>query len=50
MNEKQFKNLMIATVKVSEHEEKDRIINLLKLVTISYQKEFAFTYHWSIVK
>ncbi len=45
MNEKQFKNLMIATVKVSEHEEKDRIINLLKLVTISYQKEFAFTYH-----
>lgn len=45
MNEKQFKDLMIATVKVSEHEEKDRIINLLKLVTISYQKEFAFTYH-----
>lgn len=45
MNEKQFKDVMIATVKVSEHEEKDRIINLLKLVTISYQKEFAFTYH-----
>lgn len=45
MNEKQFKDLMIATVKVSEHEEKDRIINLLKLVTVSYQKEFAFTYH-----
>lgn len=45
MNEKQFKDLMIATVKVSEHEEKDKIINLLKLVTISYQKEFAFTYH-----
>lgn len=45
MNEKQFKDLMIATVKVSEHEEKDTIINMLKLVTISYQKEFAFTYH-----
>jgi trehalose-6-phosphate synthase len=45
MTEKQYKDLLIATIKISEHEEKDQIISLLKLVTVSFQKEFAFTYH-----
>lgn len=45
MTEKQYKDLLIATIKMSEHEEKECVINLLKLVSISFQKEFAFTYH-----
>ena len=36
---------MIATIKMSQHEEKNQIISLLKIVTVSFQKDFAFTYH-----
>ncbi|MDD3279562.1 MAG: phospholipase D-like domain-containing protein [Lachnospiraceae bacterium] len=45
MTEKQYKDLMIATIKMSQHEEKNQIISLLKIVTVSFQKDFAFTYH-----
>lgn len=45
MTEKQYKDLLIATVKMGEHGEKEHIISLLRLITVSFQKEFAFTYH-----
>lgn len=45
MTEKQYKELLIATIKIGNHEEKEDIIELLKLISIAFQKEFAFTYH-----
>ena len=50
MAEKQYKELLIATIKMSEHEEKKHIISLLKLVAVSFQKEFAFTYIFHITE
>lgn len=45
MTEKQYKDLLIATIKMSNYEQKGQIISLLKLAKVSFQKEFAFTYH-----
>ncbi len=45
MTEKQYKDLLISTIRMGENEEKEKIIELLRLVTISFQQDFAFTYH-----
>ena len=38
MQEKDFKKLLIDTVKISDHPDKEKIINLLRLVTIHYEQ------------
>ncbi len=45
MQEKDFKKLLIDTVKISDHPDKEKIINLLRLVTIHYEQTGEFTYH-----
>ena len=51
MQEKDFKKLLIDTVKISDHPDKEKIINLLRLVTIHYEQTGEFTYHlWNHYK
>lgn len=51
MQEKDFKKLLIDTVKIGEHPDKEKIINLLRLVTIHYEQTGEFTYHlWNHYK
>lgn len=45
MTEKQYKKLLIDTIQIEDNEDKDKIIELLKISTISFQKEYEFTYH-----
>lgn len=45
MIEKQYKNLLIATIKMGEYEEKEHIVSSWRLITVSFQKDFAFTHH-----
>ena len=51
MQEKDFKKLLIDTVKIGDHPDKEKIINLLRLVTIHYEQTGEFTYHlWNHYK
>ena len=51
MQEKDFKKLLIDTVKITDHPDKEKIINLLRLVTIHYEQTGEFTYHlWNHYK
>lgn len=45
MTEKQYKKLLIDTIQKEDNEDKDKIIELLKISTISFQEEYEFTYH-----
>lgn len=45
MTEKQYKKLLIDTIQIEDNEDKDKIIELLKISTISFQEEYEFTYH-----
>ena len=45
MTEQQYKDLLIATAKMSEYEYKDEVIEALKVASVSFQKEWGFTYH-----
>ena len=51
MQEKDFKKLLIDTVKIGDHPNKEKIINLLRLVTVHYEQTGEFTYHlWNHYK
>lgn len=39
MTEKQYKKLLIDTIQIEDNEDKDKIIELLKISTISFQEE-----------
>ena len=45
MTEQQYKDLLIATAKMSDYEHKDEVVEALKVASVSFQKEWAFTYH-----
>lgn len=45
MTELQYKDLLIETAKMSDYEHKDRVIEALKVASVSFQKEWEFTYH-----
>lgn len=45
MTEQQYKDLLIATAKMSGYEHKDEVVEALKVASVSFQKEWAFTYH-----
>lgn len=45
MTEKEYKQLLIDTIQAEDHENKDKIIELLKISTISFQQEYEFTGH-----
>lgn len=45
MTEQQYKNLLIATAEMSDYEYKDKVIEALKVASVSFQKEWAFTRH-----
>lgn len=45
MTEKQYKKLLIDTIQVEDNEDKDIIIELLKISTLFFQEEYEFTYH-----
>ena len=45
MTEKQYKKLLIDTIRVEDNEDKNKIIELLKISTLSFQEEYEFTYH-----
>lgn len=45
MTKKQYKDLLIATIKMGEYEEKEYIVSSWRLITVPFQKDFAFTYH-----
>ena len=46
MQEKDFKKLLIDTVKIGDNPDKDKIVDLLKLVTVRYEKTEEFTRHY----
>jgi len=51
MQEKDFKKLLIDTVKIGDNPDKDKIIDLLKLVTVRYEQTGEFTRHlWNHYK
>ena len=43
MTEQQYKDLLIATAKMSDYEHKDEVVEALKVASVSFQKEWAFT-------
>lgn len=45
MTEQQYKNLLIVTAEMSDYEYKDKVIEALKVASVSFQKEWAFTRH-----
>ena len=45
MTELQYKDLLITTARMSDYEHKDRVIEALKVASVSFQKEWEFTYH-----
>ncbi|MDL2249639.1 phospholipase D-like domain-containing protein [Lachnospiraceae bacterium OttesenSCG-928-J05] len=45
MQERDFKKLLIETVKIGDHQDKDRIIELLRLITVHFEKTGTFTRH-----
>ena len=45
MTEQQYKDLLIATAKMSDYEYKGKVVDALKIASISFQKEWAFTRH-----
>lgn len=45
MTEQQYKDLLIATAKISDYEYKDKVTDALKIASVSFQKEWAFTGH-----
>lgn len=45
MTEQQYKDLLIATAKMSDYEDKDKVVEALKVASVSFQKEWDFTYH-----
>ncbi len=45
MTEQQYKDLLIATAKISDYEYKDTVTDALKIASVSFQKEWAFTGH-----
>ena len=44
MNELQFKKLLIDTIKIGDEPNKEEIIDLLKLVSIRFEKTGQFAY------
>lgn len=45
MTEQQYKKLLIDMVNMSDYAKKDEVANALKISTVSFQKEWAFTRH-----
>lgn len=45
MTEQQYKDLLIETAKMSDYDHKDEVIDALKVASVSFQKEWAFTRH-----
>ena len=45
MTEQRYKDLLIATAKMSDYEDKDKVVEALKVASVSFQKEWDFTYH-----
>ncbi len=45
MTEQQYKELLIKTAKMSDYEHKEKVVEALRVASISFQKEFAFTHH-----
>ena len=43
MDEKEFLKLVIETVQVEDYEQKDDLIDLLKIATLKFQKTDEFT-------
>ena len=43
MTEKQYKKLLIDTIQIEDNEDKDKIIELLKISTISFQEEYELS-------
>ena len=40
MTEQQYKDLLIATAKMSDYEHKDEVVEALKVASVSFQKEW----------
>ena len=47
MTEQQYKDLLISTAKMGDYEHKDEVVDALKVASVSFQKEWAFTYNLS---
>lgn len=45
MQEKDFKKLLIDTVRIGDHPDKDKIVELLRLVTVRFEKTGTYTRH-----
>lgn len=43
MTEQQYKDLLIATAKMSDYEHKDEVVEALKVASVSFQKEWALS-------
>ena len=45
MTENEYKKLMIETIRVGDYKEKESLLELLRLVTIRFEKTGTFTGH-----
>ena len=45
MTEHQYKDLLIETAKMSKYEHKEKVVEILKIASISFDKRWNFTYH-----
>lgn len=44
MTEQEYKKLLIDTVSIGDYEEKETVINLLKICNVAFEKSGVFAY------